>query len=70
MSQGFAQYDFELPQGTTWSDTIQINNSDGTATDLTGLSAMMRWRVTPSGSVKLEASTTNGKLSIPTPASG
>lgn len=70
MAQGFAEYDVELPQGMTWADTLQISDASGNAVNLTGYSAMMRWRTTAAGPVAFEASTTNGKLSIPTPANG
>jgi hypothetical protein len=70
MAQTFAPYDFDIAQGTTWADTIQLNDASGNAVDLTGFSAMMRLRKNPAAAVEFEASTANGKLSIPTPSIG
>jgi hypothetical protein len=66
-----ANYTLQAYQGQTWDDSIVVNQSDGTPTNLTGYSARMQIREEYSSSTTiLELNAANGRLTIPTPANG
>lgn len=64
-------YNTNINQGSKFVLNVQARNSDGSVMDLTGYSARMQVRETvDSVDVLLEATTTDGSITIPTPASG
>lgn len=66
MSAG--RYDFEIPQGTTFSRTFTYKDNTGTPFDLTGASIELKaYRSIKSDTVVLDASTTGGDITIPAP---
>lgn len=63
--------DILVQQGARYQRSVTAKNSDGTVMNLTGYSARMQIRPTvASNTILLEASTANGRITIPTPANG
>lgn len=63
MSTG--RYDFEIPQGTTFSRTFTYKDSAGTPFDLSGASIELKaYRTITSDAVVLDASTAGGEIVI------
>ena len=62
------RYDITVNQGASFKLNVQANNSDGTVMDLTGYTAHMQVRPTKeSATVLMEATTSNGTITINAP---
>ena len=58
-----ARRDFTIPQGVTWSQTLRWR-TDGTPVNLSGYTARMHVRTTPSAPLAADLSTENGRITL------
>lgn len=64
------KYDLKPEQGASFSFSVTRKDKTGNPIDLTGYSARMQIRQTQGASVLVEASTDNGKITIPVGTDG
>lgn len=64
------KYDLEIEQGATYSFSVTRADSEGTPINFTGYTAKMQIRVDQGAAPLLDATTENGKISIPVGTDG